>query len=573
MKPHSFRNRLIASFLAASLVPMVICALLLFQILQMQMTNRIQNDAQIQGQAMSRSLDRIPQGLEQAAEVLESRLELTRSLTPGGRENTQTNALLFMATEGLRDLGAFQLYDIQGLQRATTRGEPERAQLPLRWGILYGAASRKELVIQSTQEPVSQEDVLLRGAVPLYVSQKAVGYLVLEMTGQDFANLLEGKFSPRNDILILSEFWHPVYASQSQMLTELAPELRQSLLHGMENRVESENDVYTLVENQSTGLSLVLRQPQLFSGTVMGMIYTAGIFCALMGIAIAGILSLSLSRQVLRPIRRLQKAFSRLGQDDLEVQVKAGQKDELGQLAQAFNEMVAALKYNQQERSKNQQELNRAQVRMLQAQLNPHFLCNTLDTMKWIAKINHLPQLALMSTNLADILRFCISAEEFVPLEREIQVLSRYIEIQKIRLSETFSFSITLPENLEDCLVPKMILQPLVENSILHGLEGVPGSWIQVEVWQQGEDLKIVVTDNGQGLPEPMVGKPYQRPDTHDGKHLGLYNVDTILKKHYGESYGLYLDRGPHGRGTQVTARLPIRRKEQDHAEGTDCGR
>lgn len=68
---------------------------------------------------------------------------------------------------------------------------------------------------------------------------------------------------------------------------------------------------------------------------------------------------------------------------------------------------------------------------MLQAQLNPHFLCNTLDTMKWISKINHVPQVALMSTNLADILRFCISAEEFVPLRREVEVLNRYVEIQK----------------------------------------------------------------------------------------------------------------------------------------------
>ncbi len=104
---------------------------------------------------------------------------------------------------------------------------------------------------------------------------------------------------------------------------------------------------------------------------------------------------------------------------------------------------------------------------MLQAQLNPHFLCNTLDTMKWISKINQVPQVAVMSTNLADILRFCISPDEFVPLRREVEILRRYMEIQSIRLSGKCRLEVDMPPELEECRVPKMILQPLAENAIL----------------------------------------------------------------------------------------------------------
>ena len=258
-----------------------------------------------------------------------------------------------------------------------------------------------------------------------------------------------------------------------------------------------------------------------------------------------------------------RRQVSRLEQDDLDVHVSRDGEDELGQLAEEFNHMVQALKANRQELVENQRELNQAQVRMLQAQLNPHFLCNTLDTMKWISKINHVPQVALMSTNLADILRFCISAEEFVPLAREVEVLNRYVEIQKIRLSDQFTFLVSLPEKLETCMVPKMILQPIVENAILHGLEGVPDSVIQVCAEQDGEDLRITVTDNGHGLPPEMIGHPYKRESAPTGHHLGLYNVDTILKKHYGEQYGLYLDNNPAGSGARVRARLPLRRKEE----------
>ena len=133
----------------------------------------------------------------------------------------------------------------------------------------------------------------------------------------------------------------------------------------------------------------------------------------------------------------------------------ADRLDQLAELAQRFNGMVTALKCNQEQLVDNQRELNQAQIRMLQAQLNPHFLCNTLDTMKWISKINRVPQVALMSTNLADILRFCISPEEFASLRREVEILERYVEIQEIRMSGAFAFRVELPEELADCLIPK----------------------------------------------------------------------------------------------------------------------
>ena len=162
----------------------------------------------------------------------------------------------------------------------------------------------------------------------------------------------------------------------------------------------------------------------------------------------------------------------------------------------------------------NQRALNRAQIRMLQAQLNPHFLCNTLDTMKWISKINQVPQVALMSTNLADILRFCITPDEFVPLRRELEILSRYVEIQRIRLSESFSYTEAVPEALLSCMVPKMLLQPLAENAILHGLSGVEHGELSVTAVLAEQDvLEIRVRDNGCGFPPDLLG-PYKPPET-----------------------------------------------------------
>ena len=112
-------------------------------------------------------------------------------------------------------------------------------------------------------------------------------------------------------------------------------------------------------------------------------------------------------------------------------------------------------------------------------------------------------------------------------------------------------------------MVPKMILQPIVENAILHGLEGISDSVIRVEAAQEGEDLLITVTDNGHGLPPDMIGHPYRRESAPSGHHLGLFNVDTILKKHYGEAYGLRLGSRPGGPGAAVTASLPLWKEEE----------
>ena len=560
----SYRNRLLICFLVASLVPMLICSALLFQISRLQMDNRTRADAQEQAENVCQSLDLIAKGITQSAGKLQGSRILADGLSSQPGEDTLVNNILFQATQSARDYAVFQLYDLQGIQRYSTRSIPEAYPLSPHWGVLHAAAQADGTpVYTACQNPTDASAPLLQGAVLLKDTAGApMGYLVMGLYQADFASLFSGKYGAQNNILILSSFWRPIYASQSQMISQLAPQLRRQLLSGQEPGSNADEFAYSVVHHSETGLYLVLQQPRMFTASTMQMLYTASFFCALIGILISVSLSLPLSRQIFRPIRNLQQAFEKLEHDDLDVQVTDSQPDELGQLAREFNHMVSALKANREELVRNQRELNEAQIRMLQAQLNPHFLCNTLDTMKWISKINNVPQVALMSTNLADILRFCISADEFVPLSREISVLERYIEIQKIRLSDSFAFSVSLPDALADCLVPKMILQPIVENAIIHGLCGVENSSIYVSVQRvAGNTLRIDVIDNGRGLPQEMIGHPYRREKA--GNHLGLYNVDTILKKYFGSESGLYLDKGPDGQGTQVTARLPIRTEEE----------
>ena len=566
-RSHFFRTRLLISFLLCSLIPLLLCSVFQVQIIRSRLNTLAEQDLQQNLSHVTQSVDLLSQGLTQAAQELSQNPWILNAMKGGAAEETKINSILFKATENFRGYASISLYSLDGKMLFSTESGDLPPDLPLKWGILYA-------VQNASRTPVfrhtNQNGVLLRGAVPLKDdSGFPMGYLVLQMDHKDFLSLFEGKYNAQDDLLIVNSFWRPVYSSNSSLLNDAAPEFRHRLLEG--EPLKKEGYSYAMAKHEPTGLYLILQKPQAFNQNTTHMMYAICLSCALLCVVFSVIIYLPMSNQISAPVRQLQKAFGKLETDDLEVQVPSQRKDELGQLAQSFNRMVKALKQNRKDLIQNQKELNEAQIRLLQTQLNPHFLCNTLDTMKWISKINNVPEVAEMSANLADILRYCITPEEFVPLYREIDFLDRYVDIQKIRMKDRFSFRVDLPEELGTCIVPKMILQPLVENAIIHGLSDTDDSAITVTIRTVGEMLKITVTDNGCGLPEELAGKPYTRPPASEGKHLGLYNVNTILSKHYGAGCGLYLDHGPNGVGTTVTATLPRSIEEVHHDKSFGC--
>ena len=566
----SFRQRLNAAFLAVSLVPVLLCSALLLQIFRLRMTADQQQNAEQQLDGACHALFSMQEGLQEAASTLGGSETVLGALSGGWENSASVYSALYDATEDVRRFARFELYDAEGTLRYATQTVHGAQTLPVSWGILKEAADADAIVYSASIDPTDLDAPVLRGAVRLTRDGQTAGFLVAAFYETQLRAMFDSLAGAQNEILLMDGFWRGVYCSQQAQVQTLSYALREQLLHGKALTGLSDNFVYTARQDEATGLFLVLQQPQVFTRGTLRLLYTVSALCALGGVAVSIALSLRLSRQMFQPIGTLHRAITQVGKNDLEVQVpvQEGQCDELGELAQQFNGMVLSLRRNQQALLQNQQALNDAQIRMMQAQLNPHFLCNTLDTMKWISKINQVPQVALMSTNLADILRFCISPDEFVELRQELAILGRYVEIQRIRLSDSFTFAQDVPEELLSCMVPKMMLQPLAENAILHGLSGVQDGRLTVTARESDGVLEICVLDNGCGFPAEMLG-PYQAPEQQTG-HLGLFNVDTILRKHYGESFGLRLGNRKDGAGACITARLPMRRREAD-AAGAGC--
>lgn len=415
----SFRYRLFAAFLAVSLIPLLICSAMLLQIFRLRMTGDAQKEAEEHLERVGLLLDESCQRFLQAAQSVQRDDVLKAAMLGAEEEEMVIYGRLLDATQESRSNARFDLYDREGRWLCSTRSDSAGQDLPTNWGVLR-AAEESTLRFFPPEETLVADEPLLQGAVTLTGDGgERIGYLLVGLCRSDLDRLLEGIVGASNDLLILSAYWRPIYCSQPALADGMAATLRQRLLEGESLNSGDAEFTYTVSHHEGTGLYLVLRQPQVFNRDTMGLLYTVSLSSALVCVVISVLMSLTLSKQMFRPIQRLHGAIEAVARNDLDVYVPHEHDDELGQLAQRFNEMLVALKRNQEQLVENQKELNEAQIRMLQAQLNPHFLCNTLDTMKWISKINKVPQVADMSTNLADILRFCVSPDEFVPLDRK----------------------------------------------------------------------------------------------------------------------------------------------------------
>ncbi len=262
-----------------------------------------------------------------------------------------------------------------------------------------------------------------------------------------------------------------------------------------------------------------------------------------------------------RPIKRLSRAMGQVQKGDFAVRVPGNRKDEIGKLAESFNYMLDEINtlikqvYQEKIAQKN------AEIQALQAQINPHFLYNTLDSVNWMLIDREEYDISDIVISLGELMRYSIEDENaFVPLKREVEYVLCYLKIQKNRLEDRLEYSVEAQENLMEEKVPKLILQPIIENAITHGIEprNQKGS-IRICIEDQGEAMVISVEDNGMGMnPDQLKHLKNEAPDTEKEGHtgIGLRNVDRRIRLHYGEQYGVSIE-SQYGKGTLVRLHIP----------------
>lgn len=555
----SFRRKLMLALLIVGVVPLLTCVALMLNVFRISLAQEAEDTATSQLNTMVGDMGRLISSCEDAMSALRDNENIAKALVGQNSEEQQIiyNTLYQIVTPLLQDAD-FSLYDKGGHLLYTTESLAGEQLLPTNWGLLAAAQESQNVVYRNTAVSSNNGESGLLAAVAVPNGNGVAGYVTMRMTGNHFRRLFDGKYGANSDIIVLDAYWDEVYLPATIRDRNLTPALRNRLLAG--EGLSQGDEVYHVAKEEITGCYLLLRQSKPVADWIMRLFYLITTLSIALCLSLCLAVALGFSRQLFRPIRQLNSAMAAVENGDLDVRVNVTGVDEMSQLAGRFNRMTERLKANLAESIRQQQELGNAQIRMMQAQLNPHFLYNTLDTLKWMGKIHHIPEVSTISADLADILRHSISADEFICLEDELCLLDRYVEIQKIRFTGKFEYRTKIDESLLDVQVPKLVLQPLVENSIIHGFEdGVPGE-IVVTASQAEAEMVLTVRDTGRGMSEESLRRFRERGGSAN-EHLGLYNVDAILRLHYGDNHGLTFLPPSDGRGTYIRIVLPIIRQ------------
>lgn len=559
----SFHRQLLVCFAAVAMLPLLFFGVSLIQTMETKINSDYEKRVMEQAEQIDAGVLELFRDFETVVYNINANRRIVGQI---GEEDSWSKSKIYLqfyreVTE-YRDYAQFDLYDKNGKCIYTTAQGSAKTDLPVYWGILKAVADSEETLVLRRAD-TNDSDVLMYGAGKLLGKDGTPeGYIVISMRAENFEKVLHDKGNNKAEVAILDPYWRTIYDS-GNLQTE---QIREELMEGHKLLGVYRAGELLIQPLGDSGLYTVLSCPSVFSTEVLSSMYSVLIVMLTISVILCVIVASHLGRNMTRPIERMNTAMRTLQEGDLTVRIASEREDELGQMSRNFNIMANELEQSVQDKVEKQKELNASHIAMMQAQLNPHFLYNTLDTMKWVAKANHIPEIATMAAGLAKILRTSISKRQFIYLKEELELVNCYVDIQKIRFNDKFSYSAELEEGLEECVIPKLIIQPIVENSVLHGLKESEEGCIRVKITGKDGVLCIEVTDDGCGVPEERMDAINHRRQEQLVGHIGVSNVDTIIRLTYGEEYGIHLERlGGNGEdestvhGTKVTLRLPVR--------------
>ena len=290
-----------------------------------------------------------------------------------------------------------------------------------------------------------------------------------------------------------------------------------------------------------------------------------------------------LTNSIHTAIYSLEETVRRIAEGQFGDRVKGMNVEELRELGEQINQMADRLETLIEQVRQNQDHLSKAELRTLQAQINPHFLYNTLDTIVWQAESGKGDEVVRLTRNLSDFFRIALSSgADWIPVSQELKHVSAYLSIQKTRYRDILDYEVDQAEGLEEVYMLKLLLQPLVENALYHGIKNRRGGGrILVKVKRQNRIMTFTVADTGKGMSPGQLKALEESLQTeiptsqaakepgHTG--FGMRNVDMRIRLYYKKQTGLLIQSGPEG--TEVSFSIPIRTREEiDHDESISRG-
>ncbi len=422
---------------------------------------------------------------------------------------------------------------------------------------------------ESQTNVVFEEDgqnILIKHQLNDFISGKGVAVILIRLRATAMSTILEKVKSSSDEIALLCN-------DENKILVEsigTSPSADHMVIMEQVAQFEASKERTTLLKNNfyfyesiSGGkLRVIYSVPNRILIQPLRKTSTIGVVIIFFGILSAIVLSSIFSRIISKPIVKLSKQMQVTNIQDFNESKMIDRNDEIGYLQESFNIMIHRNKELIANEYQIKLEKRNAQIRALQAQINPHFMHNTLQVIGGMAIKGQLDDIYPVVTSLSDIMRYSFNfSQEMVTLSQEIEYLKDYLSIQNQRFNNRIQFVMSIPDKYLRAYIPKLILQPLLENSFEHALVQKEGEWLIRLNVKQGEeptDLLISISDNGIGITPEKLEEIRKQLDSgsstamSSSSHIGLNNVNSRIRLRYGTRYGLHIE-SCLGQGTTIT--------------------
>ena len=422
----------------------------------------------------------------------------------------------------------------------------------------------------TSPEQMNKSDCILLGrAVVALKNSDIIGKLIIRTNERYFSNVYKhADIGTGSDIFVIDSNGI-IVSSRNKDIPVAMPYKDSSLIRKL-NLSREETDTFDLtIENNQYLVAysyipksewyVVSTIPYSYLNSEAEKIRERILILSLVCLFVSVLLSYLFSLSISMPLKSLVRAMNQVKSGNLSVELRDDSTDEIGEVSGNFKIMVKEIQSLLEDVKYTEHQKRIAEIKTLQAQINPHFLSNTLNTVKWLAKAQKADNIENLVSSLIQLLHVSMGkGGDFITVREEIEYLKSYINIQEYRYYDKFNVLFEIDEEVLDYKILKFILQPVIENSIIHGIDTmVEKGLIVVKAYIYNSNLVIIVTDNGIGISKEKIESILKNTSKSSFSSIGIYNVNERIKLNFGEQYGLNI-QSVEGLYTTVEITLPI---------------
>jgi len=390
----------------------------------------------------------------------------------------------------------------------------------------------------------------------IIINGEIVGYLIFDILESDLSKII---YKNNADIVVLTDQYNNVVTSSNTLVIDELGKFNLTRYNDDQILLNDNSYFYVKAKVEDGQLQLItLSELEIVSELMSKSLLFMAILFVLFTV-IAVVIADILSKKKTEAIQNLITAIGKVQNGNLEAYVKIGRTDEFKFIGEQFNKMLVDVNRLV---AKNSELIDRnriSEIKQLESQFNPHFIFNTLETLKYMMHLD-ADKASEIIMNFAVILRYSIDYDkEDIRLDQDLDYLKSYLLIQKYRYNKRLSYTFEIEEEAKECIVPKLIMQPIIENCINHGYKKKDALHIELSIKISQGELVAIIQDNGDGMDRDKLGElKLALEDTTLGSgHIGLNNVNRRIKLTYGEQYGLDIS-SVNNKGTKVMIRMPV---------------